>query len=408
MNEGWKEKKLEDVTDLITCGVAKRPQYVDDGIPFLSAKNVKKGKVIWADHKYISLKTHHELTRNNKPERGDILYTRVGSYGEAAIIDKDIEFSIFVSLTLIKLKPEIINAYLKYYLNSSYIKDLAKRSISGSGVGNLNVGSVRKFHISLPPLPEQKRIVAILDEAFEGIDRAVANAEKNLANARELFESYLNKVFTQKGDGWVEEPLEKIAELIDSLHKTPKYIERGGFPMVRVTDVRDGVLNLLGAKRVDEATFQEFSKRHSSKIGDIVLSRVGSYGVPALVKSDEPFCLGQNTVFIIPVPSISSSLLYYFLTSPVSKQQVDSFVAGTSQPTISLKNIRKICVPIPPKHERELIEKRFENYSSETQRLQSIYQQKLTALTELKQTLLQKAFSGELTADISTQNEAVA
>src|ERR1019366_2218965 len=85
--KGWVESKLDDVTDLITCGVAKRPEYVSEGIPFLSAKNVKSGKVIWSGHQYVSEETHRALTKNNKPKIGDILYTRVGSYGEAAIID---------------------------------------------------------------------------------------------------------------------------------------------------------------------------------------------------------------------------------------------------------------------------------------------------------------------------------
>ena len=94
--------KLEEVTELITCGVAKRPEYVEDGIPFLSAKNVKEDKIIYKDYKYVSEETHAQLTKHNKPLKGDILYTRVGSYGSASVVDVDIEFSIFVSLTLIK------------------------------------------------------------------------------------------------------------------------------------------------------------------------------------------------------------------------------------------------------------------------------------------------------------------
>ena len=213
MKEGWQEKRLNDVCDLITCGVAAKPHYVDVGVPFLSAKNVKDGKIVWRGYNSISSQTHEELTKHNKPLRGDILYTRVGSFGEAAVVEDDVEFSVFVSLTLIKPKKDFLNNYfLKYYLNSSEIKELAKSSISSSGVGNLNVGTVRQFPINLPPLPEQQRIVAILDDAFESIAIAKANAEKNLQNAKALFESYLQGVFSQGGE---EKTLGDVCDLLN-------------------------------------------------------------------------------------------------------------------------------------------------------------------------------------------------
>ena len=237
--EDWKLKKLIDVTDLITCGVAKRPEYVDTGIPFLSARNVKNGQVIWDNYKYISDETHAELTKYNKPRKGDILYTRVGSFGEAAIIDKESEFSVFVSLTLIKTKEQILNSFLKYYLNSNSVKILAKNSISGSGVGNLNVGTVRNFLIPVPPLDEQKRIVAILDEAFEGIEQAIRNTEKNLANARELFDSYLNKIFTQKGDGWEDKKIDDICSKVE-YGSSSKSKPEGTIPVLRMGNIQNG------------------------------------------------------------------------------------------------------------------------------------------------------------------------
>ena len=194
--KGWVEKKLDDVTDLITCGVAKRPEYVPEGIPFLSAKNVKSGQVIWSGHQYVSEETHRALTKNNKPQIGDILYTRVGSYGEAAIIDRDVEFSIFVSLTLIKPKPAVLNSFLKHYLNSSAVKELAAASITGSGVGNLNVGAVREFPIHLPPLPEQRSIVSQLDDMREETQRLASFYERKLAALEALKKSLLHQAFT--------------------------------------------------------------------------------------------------------------------------------------------------------------------------------------------------------------------
>ena len=193
---GWVETKLDDVTDLITCGVAKRPDYVPEGIPFLSAKNVKNGQVIWSGHQYVSEESHRALTKHNKPKIGDILYTRVGSYGEAAIIDRDVEFSIFVSLTLIKPKPVVLNSFLKHYLNSSAVKELAADSITGSGVGNLNVGTVREFPIHLPPLPEQRSIVSQLDDMREETQRLARLYERKLVALDDLKKSLLHQAFS--------------------------------------------------------------------------------------------------------------------------------------------------------------------------------------------------------------------
>ena len=194
--DGWLETKMDDVTDLITCGVAKRPEYVAAGIPFLSAKNVKNGQVIWSGHQYVSEEAHRALTKNNKPKIGDILYTRVGSYGEAAIIDRDVEFSIFVSLTLIKPKPIVLNSFLKHYLNSSAVKELAAGSITGVGVGNLNVGTVREFPIHLPHLSQQRSIVAKLDDLREETQRLESLYQRKLAALDELKKSLLHRAFS--------------------------------------------------------------------------------------------------------------------------------------------------------------------------------------------------------------------
>jgi type I restriction enzyme, S subunit len=196
--ERWVETKLNDVTDLITCGVAKRPEYVASGIPFLSARNVKNGQVIWSGYQYVSEESHRALTKHNKPQQGDILYTRVGSYGEAAIIDREIEFSIFVSLTLIKPKKVLLNSFLKYYLNSSTVKQLAAASINGVGVGNLNVGTVREFPIHLPSLSEQRKIVNRLDILREETQRLEAIYQQKLVALDELKKSLLYQAFTRQ------------------------------------------------------------------------------------------------------------------------------------------------------------------------------------------------------------------
>jgi type I restriction enzyme S subunit len=184
-----------------------------------------------------------------------------------------------------------------------------------------------------------------------------------------------------------------LAELFDCLHKTPSYVDNG-FPMVRVTDIKPGALNLSNTRKVDEKTFKEFSKKYTPKMGDIVFSRVGSYGVSSIVNTNEPFCLGQNTIFIIP--NVNSYLFYYFLNSPNAKVQIDEFVEGTTQPTISMKSIREIKVSVPPISDQQQIIAKISHVNSETHRLESLYQQKLTALESLKKSLLNQAFNGDL------------
>ena len=149
---------------------------------------------------------------------------------------------------------------------------------------------------------------------------------------------------------WNEDILSNIAEVIDSRHKTPVYSD-SGYPMVRVVDVNGGALNLENTKRVSDEVYEGFSRGRDPEVGDLVISRVGSYGVVSYVNSDEKFCLGQNTAFIIP--KINSRFLYYQLISPFVKWQIEQFVVGAVQKTISLKSIRQFQIKLPPEPEQK-------------------------------------------------------
>lgn len=269
---------------------------------------------------------------------------------------------------------------------------------------NINLGSLgyarhyrllKEIEVSYPKsLPEQQRIVSILDEAFAAIAKAKANAEQNLQNAKELFESYLHNVFENKGDDWEEVLIGEVSELIDSLHQTPTYSD-SGYAMVRVTEIKGGYLKTEKALRVNESVYNEFSKRHKPKDGDIIMSRVGaSFGVCAFVHNNELFCLGQNTVFIIP--KINPTLMFYFLKSPVAREQMNNLASGSAQPTISLKSIKAIKMNLPPVEKQQEIVQKIDVLFDKCKKLEAIYTQKIADLEETKKSILQKAFSGEL------------
>ena len=178
--ENWKWVRFQDVCAVLTCGYASTPKYVskNEGMPFISAKNVKPYKFLPDEHNYISKELYEKLTKTCNPEKGDILLTRVGAgIGEAAIIDRDFPFAIYVSLTLIKLvNNELINnRYILYWLNSPIGVMTSLKNIFGKGAsqGNLNVNNVRTFLVPLPPLEEQKRIVAKIEELLPYCDQLI-------------------------------------------------------------------------------------------------------------------------------------------------------------------------------------------------------------------------------------------
>jgi hypothetical protein len=172
----WPQVQLNDVCSLITDGTHQTPRYVDEGMPFLSAQNIKPYRFMPENHRNVSVEDFLAYTRRAKPEKGDILMTRVGAMiGEAAMIDRNLEFAIYVSLCLIKPLPErVYSPYLVHWLNSPFGATAAREKTLGKGhsQGNLNLKLIREFKLPLPSIPEQKRITALIDAMHQKIEQA--------------------------------------------------------------------------------------------------------------------------------------------------------------------------------------------------------------------------------------------
>lgn len=373
MKQDWKLITLGDVCDRASSNVSQNQLENEVGVyPIFGASGLIKNVSFYhQDKPYFSI-------------------VKDGS-GVGRVTKMDAFTSIIGTLQYILPKERIDLNYLYYNLISIDFK----KYIAGAAIPHIYFKDYKNEPFLWMPLSEQQRIVSILDETFAAIALAKANAEQNLKNAKELFESYLKGVYEKKSEGWVERNINETCEIVDSLHRTPKYVKDGGFPMVRVTEIKYGNLDVSRALRVDEETFLEFSKKHIPKIGDIVFSRVGaSFGVSSLVVSNDAFCLGQNTVFIIP--KLNPYFFYYFLNSKAARVQMNKLVAGAAQPTISLKSIKELVINIPSLDLQNEIVTEINLISNETNRLESIYIQKLLDLEELKKSVLQKAFNGEL------------
>ena len=280
--------------------------------------------------------------------------------------------------------------FLFYYLGS--VVDLLNDLGTGTTFKEISGGKLKEVPLPLPPLPEQKRIVAILDEAFEGIGTAVANAEKNLANARELFASYLNTFFRLKGQGWFEK---KLGDLCDfeggSQPPKSKFIhqETGGY--VRFLQIRD----FASSKNI---TYIPISRKNRMcKETDILIGRYGaSVGKILTGKSG-----AYNVAIVKTIPNsrvVSRSWFYNYLISDVFQSDLSKVAERSAQAGFSKDDIYNFLVPVPSLTEQALLTSKIEAISSEVSRLEAIYQQKVERLAELKQSILQKAFAGELTA----------
>ena len=396
--------KLNDVCHVITCGVAKRPEYVEEGVPFLSSKNVKSDRFILDDYNHVSDKDYRALTKHNKPEIDDILYTRVGSFGEAAVINFDFDFAIFVSLTLIKPKKnKVYPRYLMHYLNSPRIKNLAEKSTSGIGVQNLNVNTVRKFPISLPHLDQQKKIAAILDAADAYRQKTKALIEKYDELTQSLFLDMFGDPVTNP-KGWENKTIEHITIMEKGS------IKRGPFggALKKEIFVEEGYLVYeqyhalnndftFGRYFIDEAKFQEL-KGFEVKAGDIIISCSGVYlGKLAVVPQGAK--AGIINQALLKVTLDQSIMTNHFFTFHFKQKNFrETFFdanRGAGIPNFPpMSSFKKFPFVVPPIDLQNQFAERVQDI--EKQKAQA--QASLAGAEDLFNSLLQRAFKGELTS----------
>jgi len=290
------------------------------------------------------------------------------------------------------------NRYLHYFLRGAERKILLLVT-RGATVHRLSTDNLRSFPIPIPPLPEQKRIVAILDEAFEGIDTAVANTKKNLANARALFDGLLQSALSGQGKIWIEKKLSDVCERItDGTHQTPTYYDKG-IVFLSSRNVTSGKIDWRNIKYIDEKQHLEMHKRVAPKMGDILLAKNGTTGVAAIVDRDVVFDIYVSLALLRAKREIDHRFLLYFVNSPIAKKQFNKRLKGIGVPNLHLEEIREVVVSFPHSiQEQRLIVSKLDNVAAEVGRVEDVCQKKLNNLAELKQAILHKAFSGGLTA----------
>ncbi len=416
MREDWQISSLEEVVKFIDYR-GKTPQKTEYGMRLITAKNVKMGYLQNKPMEFVDPKIYDEWMTRGIPKKGDVLFTTEAPLGNVAQLDTDEKVVFAQRIIVMQPKREVLDStFLKYMLISNLMQKKIHEKGTGATVKGIKSQLLKKVPISFPrSLSEQKRIVAILDEAFEGIDRAIANTEKNLTNSREIFESYLNAIFTQKGDGWLEKKLEKLASKIGS-GATPRggqdSYKTEGISLIRSLNVHDRRFKIKDLAFIDDEQAEKLANVVVEE-GDILLNITGASIARSCVAPSEylPARVNQHVSIIRPDPNqVSSCFLNYLITSKPYKERLlfTGDKAGATRQALTKAQIQNFYVHFPSLDEQELIVRKLDLLEVETQRLETIYRQKLAALNELKQSILQKAFTGELTANAANQTTKAA
>ena len=264
----------------------------------------------------------------------------------------------------------------------------------GTTIPSLVKSELLNIPIPVPPLAEQQRIVGLMDEAFEGLATAKANAEKNLQNARALFESHLQSVFTQRGPGWVETMLGEAYDVRDGTHDSPKY-HATGYPLITSKNLKREGLSFDDVKLISEQDYTKINERSAVHKGDVLFAMIGTIGNPTLVEVEPSFAIKNVALFKNPKGQ-SGAFLKHYLDSGMVISKMMKEAKGTTQKFVGLGYLRGFPIKLPPLATQLKIVEELDELAEETQRLARLYERKHAALEALKKSLLHQAFTGEL------------
>lgn len=404
---GWKTRKLNELFDIGSSKRVLKSQWQKAGVPFYRGREItalaKCGSV--ENELFITQELYEEYAKKyGAPAAGDIVVTAIGTIGNTHIVRNGEKF-YFKDASVLWLKKisQVDSEYVNYWFKSSLMKEQLDAG-NGATVDTLTIKKLQSLNIYFPSLSEQKQIVAILDDAFANIDHARQLAERNLKNARELFDSTLNKIFVEGTAVWESKTFNDVClKIQDGAHHSPKKLypnkSTNLFPYITSKNIRNNYMDLTKVQYVDSEFHESIYPRCKPELNDVLLTKDGANtGNVTLNTLDEPFSLLSSVCLIKPDRNkLSPGFCKYFIQSRMGYEHITGQMTGMAIKRIVLRSIKSSFIPLPELSKQESTVKKLDIVLSEVDELEKIYQQKITALDELKQSLLQKAFRGELT-----------
>lgn len=389
MKKDWKVNKLGDVLECLKNGINCKQSKNGNGDKITRIETIAHRKIDFSKVGFCELSDEEKV--KYKMERGDILFSHINSpphVGKTAIFNTNEELYHGVNLLLMRPKNIMFQTYLDYFLKylhqTGYWKKVCKQSVNQASV---NQQDIKKVLIKYPSsITEQQRIVTLIDKYFEAIDKAKENTEKNLQNAREIFESYLQSVFANPGEDWEEKKVSDICLVIAGQSPESKYYNKDGKGLPFYQGKKEFTDEYIG-----RPTTWTTKVTKEAKKDDILMSVRAPVGPVNF--STEDICIGRGLAAIRTYENIDKKYLFNFLKK--NERDIVGNIGAVFN-SINKTQIGDTIIPLPPLLEQKKIVDKIDALFTETKTLKSIYQQKLTNLDELKKSILKKAFDGEL------------
>ncbi|MBP4060273.1 restriction endonuclease subunit S [Aeromonas caviae] len=394
MKAGWAKTTIGATFTTVTGGTPSKSNegFYGDFIPLVKPPELRGSELDSAED---GLSEAGAAVARIAP-RHSILVSCIGNLGKVGLNTIPVAFNQQIN-AIFPDGDKALPSFMLYQVLSCSFKEQLESQASGTTVPIVNKSKFNSIEIVLPPLSEQQRIVAILDEAFEAIAAARANAEQNRQNSRALFESYLQSVFSQRGKGWVDTTIGADVKFIDYRGKTPVKTECG-VRLITAKNVKMGYIQETPMEFIASEGYSNWMTRGIPKKGDVLFTTEAPLANVAQLDTDEPVAFAQRVIIMQPnATKLNSTFLKYLLLSQPIQQRIRTKGTGATVQGIKASLLKQIDISFPPSlSEQQQIVEQLDSLRDKTLRLESLYQRKIAALDELRQSLLQQAFSGQL------------
>lgn len=405
--DGWKWVRLGDICKIQNGYAFKSNSFLDKGIPVIKMGNINKNfSLNWEIDKLSYLPINYlEIYSTFLVQKNDLLITLTdmspsGEYlGTVAVYNLDSQALLNQRVgKFIDLSQDIDNNYLYFSLRDERFRKYATLDDKGNLQKNTNPDYLYKYDFPLPPLAEQKRIAAILNEQMEAVEKARKATEAQLEAAKELPAAYLRAVFNSpEAQKWERKKLKHICNKItDGTHQSPTFTSEG-IPFLFVRNIVSGQIDFNVTQYVSESTYKELTKRCRPEKGDILYSAVGSFGVAVVVETDKPFTFQRHIAHLKPISEeVDSFYLASYINSPEGRRQSDKAALGVAQRTVTLTFISDFEIPIPSLQKQRQIVCELKGKNTHFNVIHNSLKSQLEAINKLPGAILRKAFNGEL------------